>query len=284
VALRCVNYIRCCHAGLCLRTLNLVQEIHSSQIRSTWADEREQQTMITVLHAQAAHIVESFVNASFNVRFLMLLPAMLPWKEALYFSIFSSKLERAARLLLRLLLALASAALLRGFGLGLENDCSDPTVPQILPWVLLCCLCGRLLLLPLALLARRSLWPLRWALLAPGLLGSTSLLVLFLANARDADGLWWLICFCGVLLLDLVLFPVLKAMVLTLLATCTIRADAAEHLRHQVLSLKGSKDAVQVTQVTIRREESEAKMAPCLIRSISKEDSKVLSVLPGQAS
>ena len=54
---RCVTYILCYKAGLCERTVALVQHGHFVS-RETWADARENAALRAQLHAQAVAIRE----------------------------------------------------------------------------------------------------------------------------------------------------------------------------------------------------------------------------------
>ncbi|CAE7317710.1 unnamed protein product [Symbiodinium sp. KB8] len=259
--------------------------------------------------------MESFLSDAAGIwgRFQMLWPAMQPWKGVLYFSFFSSHLERAARLLLRLVLAATFGALLRQaiFGAFARSAThqlcrargGDDTLA--LSVSLLCHAMGILCCAPLSMapLATkpRCAW-LRWSLLVLGNLASLLIIVLFLANSSDADGMWWLICLIGILTQEFLLLPLLTAFGLATLATLLLRrhADLAENLRDcsaqalaPFLEREKSKDSLSQKRISIGSEpsvvmEDEGRFheAPSLMRNLSQEHSKgqVLGVIPGMPS
>ncbi|CAE7254768.1 unnamed protein product [Symbiodinium sp. CCMP2456] len=213
--------------------------------RGTWAEARDEAALAANVYGQAVYAMESFLSdAGIWGRFQMLWPAMQPWKGVLYFSFFSSHLERAARLLLRLVLAATFGALLRQAIFGAFARSATHQLCRVrggddtlaLPVSLLCHAMGILCCAPLSMapLATkpRCAW-LRWALLVLGNLASLLIIVLFLANSSDADGVWWLICLIGILTQEFLLLPLLTAFGLATLATVLLRrhSDLAESLR-----------------------------------------------------
>jgi len=132
-----------------------------------------------------------------------------------------------------------------------------------------------------------------------GLMSSSVVVVLFLSNTSDADGIWWLFSFIAILLLDIGIFPFLATLWWVMLATIalTYQWNAFLLLREQLPRSekhtdKAEKDKVGSGQarVTINSEPSVHMEEPksLLGRTSSKEKSKgqvgqVLSVLPGVA-
>ena len=287
----------------------------SVAVRGTWAEARDEAALAANVYGQAVYAMESFLSDAAGIwgRFQMLWPAMQPWKGVLYFSFFSSHLERAARLLLRLVLAATFGALLRqaifgAFARSATHQLCRSARPGedtlALPVSLLCQAMGILCCAPLSMapLATkpRCAW-LRWALLVAGNLASLLIIVLFLANSSDADGTWWLICLIGILTQEFLLLPLLAAFGLANLATLLLRRspDLAENLRDcsaqalaPFLEREKSKDSLSQKRISIGSEpsvvmEDEGRVhAPSLMRNLSQEHSKgqVLGVIPGMPS
>ncbi|CAK9051013.1 unnamed protein product [Durusdinium trenchii] len=178
---RCTMYIRCYKASLCERTLSLVQESTVSA-RQTWADARETNAMIASVRAQGIYILESFGNAGLSERFRMLWPPMQPWRQVFYFSFYSSKNERLARLLLRLALSALLAALARQLVFGAFSADAEDAAPEVcgqrpeglaevLPLALICHGIARLSssLLDAACMLQRGCLCCRWVAVSQGL-------------------------------------------------------------------------------------------------------------------
>jgi len=282
-------------------------------VRGTWAQARDEAALAANVYGQAVYAMEFFLSESSDIRsrFLMLWSAMQPWKEVLYFSFFSSHLERAARLLFRLLTAATFAALLRQAIFGAfarsatDKVCQerqDDTF-QVLAVSLLCYALARLCAVPLSsppLGINQRCVSLRWAVLMTGNLSAVLVIILFLANSSDADGMWWLLCLCSILFQEFLLNPFVVAFVLASISTILLlrRPDLAEELRDgsvtspaPPLQKELSKEKLQQrisisSEPSVVMEDQGRFQPPSLFRNISEDRSKgqILSVLPGNPS
>ena len=323
VVLRCILLVRCDGAGMCMASLGVIEEGRraSVAIRGTWAAARDEAALAANVYGQAVYAMESFLSDSAGIwgRFQMLWPAMQPWKEVLCFSFFSSHVERAARLLLRLVFAAALGALLRQAIFGAFARSATHQVcqaragddAQALPVSLLChalaaLCCAPISMAPLATKPRCA-W-LRWALLVAGNMGSLLIVVLFLANSSNADGTWWLVCLIGILVQEFLFIPLFAGFGLATLATLLLRNPSlAEELRDcstqalaPFLENEKSKESLQNrisitseqnrisigSEPSVVMEDSGRMAAPSLMRNISQQNTKgqVLAVMPGMPS
>jgi len=310
---RCAMFIRCYRAGLTERTLLVMQEGTTLSKRQTWADAREEAAMVANLHTQAVLILESFGNPNAGVltRFRLLWPAMQPWREVTFFSIYSSKLERAVAWLFRMTLASAFSVTFRQVFFGAftrqpsHQVCSQrpDNLGEAVPVAVISCCIARVVWMPLraGCMLQQRCKCLRWVAATQGLMSSSVVVVLFLSNTSNADGIWWLFSFIAILLLDIGIFPFLATLWWVMLATIALtwKWNAFLLLREQLprsekhtAPEKVEKDKVASGQarVTINSEPSVHMEEPksLLGRTSSKEKSKgqvgqVLSVLPGVA-
>lgn len=305
---RCTMYIRCYKASLCERSLLVVQEGNLSK-RQTWADAREEAAMVANLRTQTVYILESSGNPSSSImaRFRMLWPALQPWREVTFFCIYSTRLERAARLLFRLSLASELAVVFRQLLFGAfkrhgHEVCAlrPENLAEAPPVAAMCCFVARLAWTPLHadFMQQYRCRCLRWVAVTQGLLSSSVIVVLFLSNTSDADGIWWMFCFITIIVLDLGVLPFLSTVFWVLLSSMALICNygAVKALREQLPSEDGNKKMPPVpaseskaekARVTINSEPSVVEEPKSLLfRNSSKEHSKaqvgqVLSVLPG---
>eukprot|EP00913_Durusdinium_trenchii_P035732 g33435.t1 len=202
----------------------------------TWADARETNAMIASVRAQGIYILESFGNAGLSERFRMLWPPMQPWRQAFGVEFAG----RIARLLLRLALSALLAALARQLVFGAFSADAEDAAPEVcgqrpeglaevLPLALICHGIARLSssLLDAACMLQRGCLCCRWVAVSQGLLSSVVIVILFLSNTSDADGLWWMFCFLLILLLDrcwldLALVPFVATFLLAAVSTCLV--------------------------------------------------------------